>query len=95
MYIVHENYVQVIGKTWAGYEGLYQYPITAQDIETMAGATQSIKRADVAKWLKTHAGDFQSITDFHAMIDNAPGGSSVEFPWWNKENEELYENMQN
>ena len=82
MYTVMENYVEVIGRIWQpNTEAYMRYTLSPHDIESLK-TNGVITRDSIALWLDSHAGDFQSITDFHADIDS----ENLEFDWSNKEN---------
>ena len=79
-YMVENNFVQVIGMIWQPMAGqcAMKYPLTAHDIENMGGFT----RDNVTDWLTSHAGDFQSVDDFRATVDD-------EWIEWEHEESEL------
>jgi hypothetical protein len=54
--------------------------LSAYDLENIGEFT----RENVEDWLGTHAGDFQSVRDFHAVCGDA------EVAWENEENEFEY-----
>ena len=82
MYTIPENYVEVIGRIWQpDTEAYMKYTLQPKDIESLK-TNGAITHDSIALWLSTHAGDFQSITDFHADID----AENLEFDWTDKEN---------
>ena len=74
--------MDVLGKGWYGQTLATQYKLSAYDREIMSYYPSSYTRASVQRWLDTHAGgDFQSIKDFSASLDE------LEIPWTDEENE--------
>jgi len=80
------NYVQVIGTIWMpAVTAAMQYPLRDYDIDNMVGEDGcTITREDIDMWLTTHSGDFRSIDDFAAYIDD------TEYPWEHEESECTY-----
>lgn len=79
-YLVERNFVQVIGTIWMpAATCAMEYPLTAADVETIG---LPLTRENVAEWLTTHSGDFQSIEDFRATIGD-------EWCEWEHEESEL------
>jgi len=101
--------IDVLGAIWQpGFDACAMtYSLTAYDVGNMRGRTlargggdrsqTSITRADVEDWLGANSGDFQSITDFAASIDDGPLPACdacghvrrkvIGFPWSSEENE--------
>ena len=69
--------IEVIGKLWLGGTAAMVYKLTTHDLETIGELT----RENVALWLATHSGDFQSVTDYHADI------AAFDSPWEHEESE--------
>jgi hypothetical protein len=61
------------------------YTIPARDLDEME---RPITRDVVADWLGTHSGDFASITDFWASIED--GENTIEIPWEHEESQFTY-----
>lgn len=81
-YTVRQSIVDVIGKIWQPGCGTcaYRYNIPAgHSLRT---------REDVANWLSTHAGDFQSVTDFAASLE--AGKRTIDIPWQSQDSEVIY-----
>lgn len=55
------------------------------DVENCRDDDGKITRESVERWLCTHAGDFQSITDFSASIE--AGETTVEIPFATEDGE--------
>lgn len=63
-YTVTKQVIEVLGNIWMpGVEAAQRLELSAYD---MANLGNPRNRDDVERWLYTHAGDFQSITDFRA-----------------------------
>ncbi len=71
------NEIHVIGTLWMGGTAAMTYKLTAYDLENIGELT----RENVQKWLDTHSGDFQSLSDFHADIGD------FDSPWEHAESE--------
>jgi hypothetical protein len=90
-YIVRESLVWAIGPIWwpVGAVCSQVYELSDYDLENIRGSgTGKIDRDSVARWLDTHAGDFQSVTDFRASIED--GDQSIEIEWADEESELAY-----
>lgn len=95
-----DNYVQLVGMTWGGYEGAYEYPLTpnqVDEIEVIADirslsakpgdlVQDEILREDVEEWLHivNNRPDFATVIDFTAVIL----GTDIE--WFHIENASVY-----
>ena len=80
-YLVERNFVQVIGKIWMpATTCAMEYTLSAYDIENIGEFT----RENVAAWLTTNAGDFQSVDDFRATVGDDWIG------WAEEESEFIY-----
>jgi hypothetical protein len=74
--------IDVIGTIWMpAVTAATSYTLSSYDIENMRGDDGKIARREIQAWLDTHAGDFQSIEDFDATIEDARYG------WANEESE--------
>lgn len=84
------SHVSVIGHIWMpNCVCAYDYPISEHDVEMMRNEDGTITREDVEDWLSSHAGDFQSVDDFSAIIGD--GENTLEFGWSDDENEGTYQ----
>jgi len=80
-YMVERNFVRVVGTIWMPpITAAYEYPLTNYDIENIGEFT----RDNVERWMRSHTGDFQFITDFYATVGDA------EIPWATEEGELTY-----
>lgn len=58
----YDNFVAVVGTLWSGTHGFYQYRIYPNEVTTVM---KVINESTIAQWVKTRAGDFETILDFH------------------------------
>lgn len=74
--------VSVIGNIWQPGIGMcaMDYPVTNHDLDSI----EEITRDNVEYWLMANSGDFKSIIDFSATIND------VVIPWENEESEIEY-----
>lgn len=82
---VRVAYVDVLGRIWmpATLASL-RIDLRDYDLENIGEFT----RENVEQWLCTHAGDFQSVKDFHAVCGD------VDIPWSSEETEcEYYDTL--
>lgn len=85
-FTVERNWIDVIGYIWL------PQVMCAQRIDLNPYDMNNIgepSRDNVEQWLCTHAGDFQSITDFHAIV------GETEIPWKNEESEFTFHDCMN
>ena len=75
VYMVRTRDVFVLGKGWWG-QTIGNKCTLPKDVPATRDA--------ILDWLDTNAGDFQSVTDFAASIED------VEIPWAEPENEDLW-----
>jgi len=90
-YMVRKSIVEVIGHIWQPGLGLcaYRYDLRdPYDVDNARDDAGSMTRESVQHWLSLNAGDFQSIRDFHASIED--GQNTVEIPWDDEESELTY-----
>jgi len=59
--------------------------LSGYDVENCRDDEGKITRDSVEQWLTTHSGDFQSVQDFSASIED--GGNTVEIPWATEDGE--------
>jgi hypothetical protein len=80
-FTIERNWIDVLGVIWMPAATCGQrITLSAYDIANIGEPT----RDNVLDWLGSHAGDFQSITDFHAVI------GELELPWESEDNEYTY-----
>jgi len=80
-YTVIVRNVQVVGKLWMGGNAAMEYTMSVEDLD---GMRPDVTREKVEQWLTTKTGDFQSVTDFHADLDD------VDIPWGTEEGEMIF-----
>jgi hypothetical protein len=85
-YTVRKSIVEVIGKIWMPAVTCAQvYTLSAYDLGNARDDDGQLTRESVEDWLSTHAGDFQSIEDFHASLED--GAETIEMPWASEDGE--------
>ena len=88
-YMVRISIVHVIGHIWMpNVQAAMLFKLTKHDVENILRASGEISRESVQSWLDTHAGDFSSVDDFFASIED--GEDTVEIPWADEESELSY-----
>ena len=88
-YIVRKSIVQVVGHIWMpNVQAAQDHVLDSYDVDNARDDEGNITRDSVQRWLDTHAGDFSSVDDFWASIEN--DGDTVEIPWENEDNEFAY-----
>ncbi len=88
-YVVRKSIIDVVGKIWMPSVTCGQrMTLSAHDVENCRNDTGKITRESVQDWLHSHAGDFSSIEDFSASIED--GVVTVEIPWATEEGELTY-----
>ena len=79
------DHIQVLGIIWMpAVPAATSYNVSPYDVENMTDDSGDITRESVSLWLDSHAGDFQSVTDFSAVI-----GTGI-IPWADEDNEITY-----
>jgi len=85
-YTVRKSVVQVVGKLWMPMStGATEYTLSGYDVENARDEDGKITRDSVDHWLALHSGDFSSIEDFRASIED--GDETTEIPWAKEESE--------
>lgn len=88
-YVVRHSYIDVLGVIWMpAATGSLRIKLSNYDIENMRDKDGEITRDSVEQWLTMHSGDFQSVTDFRASIED--GDKTLDFDWSSEENEFAY-----
>ena len=86
------SYVDVVGSIWMpNVTCSMRYdlrPAPWNDVNDVRGDDGTITRDSVEQWLATHAGDFQSIQDFSASIED--GEATIDIPWATEDGELAY-----
>lgn len=85
-YTVRKSIVRIIGNLWMPQcPAATQVEVTSYDLENMRDDDGKLTRDSVEQWVMTHSGDFSSVTDFYASLED--GEATVEIPWSSEENE--------
>lgn len=89
-YLVRKSIVQIIGRIWMPPIICAQEKIlSGYDIENIRDRVEpGITRRNVEDWLGCSAGDFQSVDDFSASIED--GDTTVDIGWESEESEFTY-----
>jgi len=88
-YLVRESYVEVIGRIWMpNTTAAYKYDLRDYDINNARDDKGKLTRESVEDWLCKNAGDFQSIEDFSASIED--GEQTIDIPWRDEGSEVTY-----
>lgn len=91
-YTVRKSVVWIVGKIWIPMVTCSQtIELRAYDIENIRAHDDdgNITRDAVEQWLYTHAGDFSSIQDFSASIED--GDTTIDIPWATEDGEIAYD----
>ncbi len=80
-FTVERNWIDVLGRIWMpNVEAAMTYDLGKYEMESIGAPT----RENVEEYLTKHAGDFQEIIDFHAVV------GETEIAWESEENEIKY-----
>lgn len=90
-YTISHSYVTVLGKLWMPMcDASMCIRLSEYDIEDIRAEDDDgrITRDGIEQWLTSHSGDFSSVTDFCASIED--GEQTLDFPWADDESECAY-----
>jgi hypothetical protein len=93
-YVVRKSIVRVVGRIWmpsvvcAQVRELSSYDVANIKSYGDAIGHPGINRESVEHWLHSNSGDFQSVTDFEASIED--GNDTIDIPWATEEGEFAY-----
>ncbi len=92
-YVVRKSFVDVVGHIWMpNTVAAMRYPLSNYDIENIRQQDDGIiDREAVEQWLTCHSGDFQSIEDFSASIED--GDKSIDIPWDDEDSEYTFSDL--
>lgn len=79
-FAVERNWIEVVGKGWYGQTMASRIDLDAYALHNIGEPT----RENVEHWLALNSGDFQSVTDFRAVV------GEEDMPWSDEENELAY-----
>lgn len=66
-FTIERSWVNVVGKGWYGQTIATTYNLSSYDLKNIGEET----RENVERWLGSHAGDFQKVEDFRAVLKNS------------------------
>jgi len=88
-YQVRKSIVDVVGRIWMpAVVCSLRKELSSYDLENMRDDDGAITRDSLEQWLCMNTGDFQSIIDFSASIED--GGTTINIPWATEEGECQY-----
>lgn len=89
-YTVRKSLVWIVGRIWMPAIVCSQVlTLSNYDVENIrAHGDGNITRDAVEQWLMSHSGDFQSVLDFAASIED--GGRTIDIDWATEDGETLY-----
>ena len=88
-YTVYKSVIWIVGKIWMPrITCSHTIELRAYDVENIRDDDGKITRDAIAQWLCTHAGDFSSIQDFAASIED--GTETIDIPWATEDGEIAY-----
>ena len=91
-YLVRKSVVRMIGRIWMpAITCAKDITLSEYDVENIRRYRRhsGINRDSVDHWLALNSGDFQSIVDFEASIED--GENTVDIPWRDEESESHYD----
>jgi len=88
-YIVRRSVVDVYGKLWMPMTPAAQRTeLSSYDIDNIRDEDGNITRESVEDWLMGNSGDFSTVVDFSASIED--GDMTIDIPWATEEGEYGY-----
>lgn len=85
-YTVRKSVVDVVGRIWMpGIVCAQRIELSAYDLDNARDDAGKLTRDSVLDWLGSHAGDFASIIDFQASLED--GDTTVDIPFATEEGE--------
>ena len=88
-YIVRKSIIEIVGRIWMPAVVCSQRQVLSDyDIRNMKDNEGNITRESIGQWLCSNSGDFATIIDFCASVED--GDKSVEIPWATEEGESAY-----
>lgn len=89
-YMVRKSVIDILGGIWMPYgaQCSIRKVLSAYDIENMRDEDGQITRESVEQWVLLNSGDFSTVTDFSASIED--GDHTIDLPWSSEENELAY-----
>lgn len=88
-YTVRKSIVWIVGRIWMPAIVCAQEKVlSSYDVGNIRDEAGNITRESLEQWLCSNAGDFQSVQDFSASIED--GEKTVDIPWATEEGEFAY-----
>lgn len=88
-YTVRKSVIDVVGYIWMPQIVCsLRINMSDYDINNARNAEGELTRESVEQWLMTHSGDFQSVIDFRASIED--GDKTIDFPFATEDGECQY-----
>ena len=89
-YMVRKSIIDVLGHIWQPGCDLCSLRLTPDrfDLDNMRDEHGRLTRHSVGEWLMTHTGDFASISDWSASLED--GEQTIDLPWSSEETELQY-----
>ena len=88
-YTVRKSVIYVVGKIWMpAITCSQQITVNAYDVGHLRDGSGKITRESVEQWLDKHTGDFRSVQDFSASIED--GDITIDIPWASEDGEMAY-----
>jgi hypothetical protein len=88
-YTVRVSRVRVVGRIWMpNTTAAMDYDLSGYDLENARDENGKLTRESIQGWLDKNAGDFQSVEDFEADLED--GDERILIPWVSEESEMTY-----
>jgi len=91
-YLVRTSYIDILGGIWWPYGAVcsLRKTLSQYDIDNMRNRQGRITRKSVERWVCLNSGDFSSIVDFSASIEDDTTNQTIDLPWTSEETEAQY-----
>lgn len=89
-YIIRHSYVDIVGGIWMPYGAVcsMRMRLSQHDIDDMRDADGKITRESVDRWVSVNSGDFSSLKDWRASIED--GNTTIDLPFTSEDGELAY-----
>jgi hypothetical protein len=89
-YIVRRSFIDIVGGIWWPYGATcsLRKDLSQYDIDNMRDEDGEITRESVEQWVCLNSGDFSSILDFSASIED--GDRTIDLEWATEDGETAY-----
>jgi len=80
-YVVRKSIIKILGTIWLPpIQAALELTLSDNDVNNIRDRVElGITRRNVESWLDCNAGDFQSVEDFMASLED--GTETIEIPW--------------